>query len=155
MGEAEVYLTRDGAAKLQAELDLLRGEKREQLAARLRHAVSMGDLSENADYKMAKEDQAFLEGRIQEIEALFRRATIIDRQDGSEVVRVGSTVVVALDGDEQETYTLVGPMEADPRQGKISYQSPFGVALINRRIGQTAVAATPGGKIELKILEIR
>ena len=149
----QTYLTPEGAAKLQAELKELTGPRREEIAQRLRSAIQMGDLSENADYHKAKEDQAFLEGRIQEIEAVLRNAVIIEKKQ-SDVVMVGSTVTVQEDNLSPETYYLVGAKEADPRNGKISNESPIGKALMEHRAGDEVEAETPGGKIRFKILKI-
>src|SRR5512144_517121 len=129
MTQRQSYLTPEGEKKLQAELAELTGPRREELARRLRSAIQMGDLSENADYHKAKEDQAFLEGRIQEIEAALRNAVIIEKTR-SDVVLVGSTVTVQEAGFEPETYFMVGAKEADPRNGKISNESPIGKALL-------------------------
>jgi transcription elongation factor GreA len=155
MQKRPLYLTPDGAAKLRADLEDLRGPKRQELAKRLRHAVQQGDLSENADYISAKEDQAFLEGRILELETILREASIVDTPTTSDMVDLGTTVIVAEAGQEPETYQLVGLKEADPRQGKISHESPLGRALMGKRVGDTAEAVTPGGTIRLRILEIR
>jgi transcription elongation factor GreA len=155
MSEHDMYLTPEGAAKIRTELEEMRGPRREALAARLHYAVKQGDLAENADYIAAKEEQAFLEGRIQELETILREAKIVEESGPSDVVRIGSTVVVSLDGEKTESFTLVGLKEANPRQGKISHESPIGRALIGRRVGETTAASTPGGKIELTILEIR
>lgn len=155
MGEEPIYLTADGAAGLKEELEQLRGPKRADIAKRLRRAVRQGDLSENADYIMAKEDQAFLEGRIQELEILLREATIVDPTPASGRVEIGSTVVVVEDAREPETFTLVGPKEAKPSEGRISHESPIGQALLGLRPGDTAEAITPGGTVRLKIVEIR
>ena len=148
-------LTPEGASRLKAELQELRGPRREDLAKRLRHAIQQGDLSENADYTAAKEDQAFLEGRILELETLLREAQIAESPSGVDQVAVGSTVVVSLDGGETTTYQLVGMKEASPRQGKISHESPIGQALLGKRVGESAVAQTPGGPLHLTGLEIR
>ena len=147
------YLTPEGAAKLKAELTELTGPRREELSQRLRSAIQMGDLSENADYHKAKEDQAFLEGRIQEIEAALRNAVIIEKTR-SDVVLVGSTVTVQEAGFEPETYFMVGAKEADPRNGKISNESPIGKALLEHRVGDVVEAETPGGKLKFRILKI-
>lgn len=147
------YLTSEGEKKLQAELAELTGPRREELAQRLRSAIQMGDLSENADYHKAKEDQAFLEGRIQEIEAVLRSAVIIEKTQ-SDVVSVGSTVTVQEEDNDPETYYLVGAKEADPRNGRISNESPIGSALIDHKVGEVVEAETPGGKIKFKILKI-
>jgi transcription elongation factor GreA len=150
-----VYLTAEGAAKLQAELEDLKGPQRDSISKRLRDAIQMGDLSENADYQKAKEDQGFLEGRIQELEFMFRNAVIVEKTDGPKnVVAVGVSVTVKEDGFDQETYSMVGAKEADPRQGKISNESPIGLALMDHKVGDVVEAETPGGKIRLKILKI-
>jgi transcription elongation factor GreA len=148
------YLTPEGEAKLQAELQDLKGPKREELSQRLRSAIQMGDLSENADYHKAKEDQGFLEGRIQELEAILRNATIIEQTQSSGVIFIGSHVTIQEGDFDPETYHLVGPTEADPRRGRISYESPIGRALMDKRVGDIAEADTPGGKIQFKILKI-
>jgi transcription elongation factor GreA len=149
----QTYLTPEGEAKLVAELAELTGPRREELAQRLRSAIQMGDLSENADYHKAKEDQAFLEGRIQEIEAALRTAVIIENKH-SDFVTVGSHVTVQEEGSDPETYYLVGAKEADPRNGRISNESPIGTALMNHKAGEVVEAATPGGKIKFKILKV-
>jgi transcription elongation factor GreA len=155
MAEQEWFLTPEGAAKLRAELDELRGPRREAMARRLRHAVQQGDLAENADYIAAKEEQGFLEGRILELETVLREAIVVSQDRPGDEVAIGSTVVVAFDGGATETYTVVGIKEANPRQGKISHESPIGLALMGKRVGDTAVARTPAGDMELRILEIR
>lgn len=150
-----IYLTAEGAAKLKAELEDLRGPQREALAKRLRAAIQQGDLSENADYHKAKEDQAFLEGRIQELEYLLRNAIIVEADAGpKETVAVGTRVTVQEEDFEPEVFHIVGAKEADPRAGKISNESPFGLALMGRKAGETVEAETPGGKVRLKILKI-
>jgi transcription elongation factor GreA len=149
------YLTAEGAAKLEAELKDLKGPQREALSKRLRNAIQMGDLSENADYHKAKEDQGFLEGRIQELEDTFRNAIIVEKTGGPKsVVAVGVHVTVQEEGSEPNTYHLVGAKEADPRGGKISHESPIGLALMDHHVGETIMVETPGGKIKLKILKI-
>lgn len=149
----QTYLTPEGEAKLKAELKELTGPRRIELAERLRSAIQMGDLSENADYHKAKEDQAFLEGRIQEIEAILRTAVIIEKSSG-DAINLGSKVTVQEEGFEPETYFMVGAKEADPRQGKISNESPIGSALMNHRVGDVVTAETPGGKLKFKILKV-
>ena len=153
--ENDIYLTAEGASKLKAELEELKGPAREALAKRLRAAIQMGDLSENADYHKAKEDQGFLEGRIQELEYTLRNAIIVEEGSvAKDVVSVGTRVTVQEEDFPAETYHLVGAKEADPRNGKISYESPIGRALLDHRAGEVVEAETPGGKIELKILKI-
>jgi transcription elongation factor GreA len=155
MENKEIYLTPEGAQKLRSELDDLIKNKRTELALRLRHAVEMGDLSENADYIKAKEDQAFLEGRIQEIEFILREAIIVEKDEQNDVVKIGNTVLISQNGAETETFLIVGVKEANPREGKISHESPIGKALLGKRKGDTSFVQTPGGKIELRILEIK
>lgn len=147
------YLTPEGEAKLRVELKELTGPRREELSKRLRSAIQMGDLSENADYHKAKEDQAFLEGRIQELEAILRTATIVEKKQ-SDMVEVGARVTIQEEDYDPETFYLVGATEADPRNGKISNESPFGKALLNHKVGDVVEAETPGGKVKLKILKI-
>ena len=154
MTQQQSYLTPEGEAKLRAELAELTGPRREELSQRLRSAIQMGDLSENADYHKAKEDQAFLEGRIQEIEAILRSAVIIEKTTNRDVVSIGSHVTIQEEGFPPETYHLVGPTEADPRNGRISHESPIGRALLDKKVGDVAEAEAPGGKIKFKILKI-
>lgn len=149
----QMYLTPEGEAKLKAELAELTGARREELAQRLRSAIQMGDLSENADYHKAKEDQAFLEGRIQEIEATLRMATIVEKKQ-SDVVMVGSRVTVQEEGFDPETFSVVGAKEADPRNNKISNESPIGSALMNHKAGDMVEAQTPGGSVKFKIVKV-
>jgi transcription elongation factor GreA len=148
------YLTAEGAARLRDELKELTGPKREELAVRLRTAIQMGDLSENADYIKAKEDQGFLEGRIQELEYLLGNAVIIEKSDNKDVVSVGSHVTIQEEDFPEETYHLVGSTETDPSKGMISHESPIGKALMDHKVGDTVDAETPGGVIKFKILKI-
>jgi transcription elongation factor GreA len=154
MTKREYILTAEGAARLREELVVLKGPRRTELAGRLRNAVQMGDLSENADYVAAKEEQAFLEGRILELETILREAVIAEGTS-ADVAAVGSTVIVSESGGPAETFLLVGVKEADPRRGKISHESPIGQALIGHRAGDMVQAETPGGTLTFKILEIR
>ena len=127
-------LTTEGAARIRAELNQLKGPQREALAKRLRDAISQGDLSENADYHKAKEDQAFLEGKIQELEYVIDNATIVDanvRNQG--VVDIGSQVTIQEEGYTPETYLIVVAKEADSKNKKISYESPIGKALMDKK----------------------
>jgi transcription elongation factor GreA len=154
MPKREYILTSEGAARLREELSVLKGPRRTELAGRLRSAVQMGDLSENADYIKAKEDQGFLEGRILELETILREAVIAE-EAATDVAAVGSTVVVSESGGPAETFMLVGVKEADPRRGKISHESPIGQALLGHHAGDTVQAETPGGMLSFRILEIR
>jgi transcription elongation factor GreA len=149
------YLTVEGAEKIKAELAELKGPHRTELAQRLRSAIQMGDLSENADYHKAKEDQGFLEGRIKELEYVLHNAVIVDISDVSrDSVQVGTRITIQEEGEEPETYLMVGANEADPRNGRISNESPIGQALFGKKVGETAIAHTPGGQIHFKILKI-
>jgi transcription elongation factor GreA len=150
-----IYLTAEGAARLEAELQDLKGPQRQVISKRLRDAIQMGDLSENADYHKAKEDQGFLEGRIQELEFMFRNAIIVEQSSApKDLVSVGVHVTVQEDGYDPETYHMVGAKEAAPRAGKISHESPIGLALMDHHVGDVVEVTTPGGRIKLKILKI-
>jgi transcription elongation factor GreA len=151
----QTYLTAEGAARLKAELEELKGPARNALAQRLRSAIQMGDLSENADYHKAKEDQGFLEGRIQELEYLIRNAVIIDELPvRNDEISVGSHVTIQEGDYPAETYHVVGSKEAEPRKGRISNESPIGRVLIGAKVGDTVSAETPNGTVKFKILKI-
>ncbi len=156
MTDEQQFLTAEGAAELREELDDLINVKRPQLAERLRDAISQGDLSENADYSDAKEQQAFLEGRIQYLENLLRSAVIINGNDAGAPleVQVGTEVTIQAEGEPEETYRIVGAAEADPRNGKISNESPIGSALLGHRKGDLVRVQTPGGEWTVKIRRI-
>ncbi len=152
----KTYLTAQGAARLREELAELTGPRRKDLARRLRIAIEQGDLSENADYTAAKEEQGFLEGRILELEATLKDAIIVEETDKAwETVDVGAHVTIQEDGEPPETYQLVGVSEVDPQNGRISHESPIGKALMGARVGDKVAVETPAGAIHLKILEIR
>jgi len=153
------YLTIEGKKKLEEELAHLTTAGRQELAERLTFAIKQGDLSENADYHKAKEDQAFLEGRIKMIEATLRNLVIVEEARAetasSDAVHIGCRVTVTEDGSSApETYLVVGPAEADPRQGKISHESPLGKALIGKRVGEKVKIQAPAGEISFEIREI-
>jgi transcription elongation factor GreA len=150
-----VYLTPEGATDLQRELDTLMNERRPDLARKLAEAVAQGDLKENADYHDAKEQQAFVEGRINYLQNILRSAVIITSTGSTEMVNVGSTVTIVEDGaDDEETYVIVGAAEANPGEGKISNESPIGSALIGRNKGEKVRVRTPNGEIIFKIKKI-
>jgi len=155
MENKEIYLTSEGAQNIQEELKELIGPRRVDIAKRLRNAISMGDLKENAEYITTKEDQAFLEGKIAEFQQILKIAIIVEGNGGNEQVSIGSTVVVVIDGEAPQTYKLVGIKEADPRNGKISNESPIGSSLLGKRVGDTTTAETPGGDLIMEIQEIR
>ncbi len=149
------YLTAEGAERLKVELARLKGPVREEIAGRLHAAIQQGDLSENADYISTKEEQGFIEGRIQELEYVLRNAIIVEEHNGKrDQVEVGASVTIQEEDYPPETYHLVGAKEADPRNGKISNKSPIGRALMGLKEGQVAVAETPNGQVRLKILKI-
>jgi transcription elongation factor GreA len=151
-----VHLTAEGVKQLRQELDHLVNVKRPALAKRLRHAIQQGDLSENADYIAAKEEQGFLEGRIQQIEAMLLRAKIIEENGPTDKVSLGNRVTVVEDGTEyEEIFQLVGPAEARPTKGKISYESPLGQALMGHKVGDKVTAEAPGGEIVFEIVAIK
>jgi transcription elongation factor GreA len=153
------YLTQEGYDKIAKELEELKTVRRPALAQKLKEAVAEGDLRENADYHDAKEQQGFLEGRIQQLEHLIRTAQIISSDDAanSQEVRVGSVVTIIEEGGsgEEETYTIVGAAEANPRMGKISQQSPIGAALLGRRKNEKVRVQTPDGITVFKIKKIK
>ena len=146
------YLTPEGLQKLKDELEHLVTERRQEIIERIQEAVAHGDLSENADYAQAKEEQAFVEGRIAEIEEIVRNAEII-KHTSSDVVNIGSTVKVTIDSKEY-TYTVVGSNEANPREGKISNESLVGRALMGRQMGEKVEVETPSGTKIYEVLEV-
>jgi transcription elongation factor GreA len=152
----KVYLTPEGVEKLRQELDHLINVKRPALAERLQHAIQQGDLSENADYQTGKEEQAFLEGRIQQLETMLLDAVIIETDQGpQDEVGLGSQVTVIEEGqDEPEVFTIVGMVESDPRNGRISNESPMGLALMGQRVGERVTVQAPRGEIVFKITAI-
>lgn len=152
----DVHLTPEGAENLRHELDELVNVRRPELAVRLREAVADGDLKENANYHDAKEQQSMVEGRIQYLQDILRRATIVVNDGPSDIIRIGSTVVIQETGsDDEETYTLVGAAEANPREGKLSERSPIGAALMGRKRGEKIKVNAPGGEISFKIKKVQ
>jgi transcription elongation factor GreA len=151
----DVILTPEGLANLKSELDLLSTTRRREVAARIKEAREFGDISENAEYDDAKNEQAMLEARIASLEEKLRSATVIDNSDlGTDVVRVGSVVHVK-EGDEKSTkYTIVGSAEANPAEMKLSNESPVGRALLGRKRGEEVTFTTPKGERKLKITKI-
>jgi transcription elongation factor GreA len=149
MENDKVFLTREGVEKLREELDHLIKVRRPALADRLNHAIQQGDLSENADYQTAKEEQGFLEGRIQELESMLLDAVIIDDGQGpKDQVGLGSRVTVVEEGeDEPETFVVVGAVESDPASGRISNESPMGQALMERKVGDRVTVEAPAGEM--------
>jgi len=150
------FLTKEGFQKLQDELEYLRTAKRQEVANRLHEAMEGGELIENAEYEAAKNEQAFVEGRIQELDVLLASAKIIEEngKKKGDGVQLGSKVTIKEGNFEAETFTVVGMAEANPREGKISNESPIGKAILGRKVGETVKVETPGGTYNVKILKI-
>jgi transcription elongation factor GreA len=150
------FLTKEGYQKLADELEYLRTEKRAEVANRLHEAMEGGELIENAEYEAAKNEQAFVEGRIQELEMILASARIIEDKDkaAAGIVQVGSTVTISEEGGDPEKYTIVGAAEANPREGKISNESPIGRAILNRHSGEEVNVEAPGGTFKVKIIKV-
>lgn len=148
------FLTREGYQKLQEELEYLRTVKRKEVAERLHEALEGGELIENAEYEAAKNEQAFVEGRIQELEVLLASARIIEEGGDKNTVQLGSRVTIQEEGFEPETYIIVGAAEANPREGRISNESPIGKAILNHRVGDVVTVDAPAGTYKVKILKI-
>jgi transcription elongation factor GreA len=146
-------LTQEGLLKLNEELKVLVTEKRKDVIERIREAAAHGDLSENADYAQAREEQSFIEGRIQEIEDMIKNAEIITHAANTNAVTVGSTIVVKVNNEER-TYSIVGSNEANPTAGKISNESNVGRALLGKKVGEKAIVTTPVGDKEYEIISI-
>jgi len=156
MAEKEIAVTAEGLRKLEAELDELKTVHRKEVNDRIRQAKEFGDISENAEYEDAKQEQAFIEGRIMKLEAMIRNAKLIDEAAGSDEVHLGSIVKVKnLTRGTEHEYTIVGSAESDPLNSKISNDSPIGAALLGGKPGGTVTAQAPSGEVELKILAIR
>lgn len=147
------YITEAALKELRQELEMLRTKKRQEIAERLKDAKSMGDLSENAEYQEAKEAQAFVEGRIAELDNIIRRAVVIKKRSASREVTVGSTVEVK-NGMRHRKFTIVGPEEANPAAGLISNESPLGTAFLGKRVGEAVEVETPSGHHRYKIIAI-
>ncbi len=149
------FLTREGFEKLQVELDLLRTARRQQIADRLHEAMEGGELIDNAEYEAAKNEQAFVEGRIKELEILLATAKVADEKAVVEMVEVGTTVTIQEEGSaEVETYDIVGAAEANPANNKISNESPLGKALLNKKAGEKAQVDAPAGPFFVTIIKV-
>lgn len=154
MPREKVYLTEEGLTKLKAELDHLYTVRRQEVAERIQRAKELTDTVDNAEYEDAKNEQAFVEGRIRTLERMVKNAAVISAETSSEQVRLGSTVTVQTQDGEQEHYTIVGSAEADPSEGKISNESPVGKVLLGRRVGEEVEVRAPAGMLKLKIVTI-
>ncbi|MDN4526293.1 transcription elongation factor GreA [Fictibacillus fluitans] len=155
--EKKHYMTLEGKQKLENELEQLKTEKRKEVVERIKIARSFGDLSENSEYDAAKDEQAFVEARIVQLEKMIRDAVIIEENKAAgDVVSIGKSVRFQElpDGDE-ETYMIVGSAEADPFEGKISNDSPMAKSLLGKKVGEKVSVQTPGGEISVKIVEIK
>ena len=151
--EKPQYVSAEGLKKLQAELEELRTTKRQEVADRIHAAMEFGDYSENSELEQAKNDQAFLEGRIMTLEQTIKNAVVIDEKSRHDTVEIGSHVTIEADG-RKEKYVIVGSAEAAPAEGKISNESPVGRALMGHRAGETVKMSVPAGSIEMKIVSI-
>lgn len=154
---ATSYLTSEGYEKLQDELDFLRTTKREQIADRLHEAIEGGELLDNAELEAAKNEQAFVEGRIKELEILLATARVVDEKNiDKETIQIGNEVVIQEDGSpDKEEYTIVGAAEADPSEGKISNESPLGKALMGKRAGDKVQVDAPAGAYLVKVIKVQ
>jgi transcription elongation factor GreA len=156
MSKNEVYITAEGLKKLEEELEHLRGVRRQEVALRLREAIQGGDeLIDNAEYEAAKNEQAFVEGRIIELERMLGKAQIIEHNKKSDTVEIGATVTIKEGKKKAETFTIVGAAEADPKDGLISNESPLGSALLNKQIGDAVEVEAPDGVIRFKVVKIK
>ena len=151
--EKPVYVSADGLKKIQSELDDLKAAGRQRVAQRIHAAMEFGDFTENSELEQAKNDQAFLEGRIMTLEQTIKNAQLIDDKAKHDLVEVGSHVTIESDGGK-EKYVIVGSAEASPGEGKISNESPVGRALMGHKAGETVRMSVPAGTIEMKILTV-
>jgi len=147
------YVSAEGLKKLQAELEELRTTKRAEVAERIHAAMEFGDFTENSELEQAKNDQAFLEGRIMTLEQMVKKAQVIDEKSHHDKVEIGSHVMVEADGSKEQ-YVIVGSAEASPGEGRISDESPVGRALMGHRAGETVRLVVPAGAVEMKILAV-
>lgn len=154
MAIKKVLLTQEGLKKLRDELKVLKEERRKEIIERIQEAISHGDLSENADYAQAKEEQAFIEGRIMELEEMVKNAEIIKSNGDNNIVSIGCTVTLKTNGD-QVKYTIVGSNEANPAAGRISNESLVGKALIGVKLGSKVMVETPAGQTEYEVVSIK
>lgn len=152
MSEQPIYLTKEGLENLKAELEELIDVKRPEIALKIKEGRELGDLSENAVYESAKEEQAFIEGRIAELQEIIKNA-VVSKNTEKDKVYVGAKVTVHIEGSE-ETFHIVGGPEADPLNGKISHESPIGQALLDKKVGDHIDVEAPVGKLTYTILKV-
>ena len=151
----EVFLTAKGFTDIESELDELKRVERPEIIKAIKEARALGDLSENADYHAAREEQAIIEGRIQELEYMVEHASIIS-EESSDTVKIGSSVVIRYDDeDDLEEYKIVGSTEADPFENKISNESPIAKALLGKKKGSKVTVESPNGEYEIELVEIK
>lgn len=156
MNDKEVILTVEGLKKLETELELAKTVKRREVAARIKQAIEFGDISENSEYEDAKNEQAFIEGRIITLEKMLRNAKVIDAEHATDVVSIGSTVLLKdVEFDEEIEYTIVGSAEADPDENRISNESPVGRKILGQKKGEVVAVEVPAGVLKYKIMDIR
>jgi transcription elongation factor GreA len=155
MANQATYLTADGLKKLEGELQHLRTVRRKDVAQRLHEAMEGGELIDNAEYEAAKNEQAFIEGRIIELDHILASVKLIQPSLAGDVVTIGSTVVVKQDGGKRETFTIVGAAEANPKEGLISNESPLGQALLNNKVGDEVEVEAPAGVLHFSIVKIK
>lgn len=153
MAEEKVYLTQEGLEKLKEEYDQLVNVRRKEVAEKLQKARELGDISENAAYDAARDEQAFVEGRISELDSTLKRVEVVEESKAGKIA-VGSTVRVHLDGEEQE-FRIVSAVEADPGSGKISHESPLGQSLLGKKVGEKIQVEAPAGQLIYHVLEIK
>ena len=153
MKNKEIYLTSDGFLKLEEELDELKKVKRPEVINAIKEARAQGDLSENAEYSAARDNQAKLEARIKEIEYTLEHATIIENNNDGKI-KVGSKVTIKYDDGDEEEYTIVGTNEADPFENKISNESPIAVAILDKKIGDKVSVDSPNGNFDIEIIKV-
>jgi transcription elongation factor GreA len=148
------YITPRGLAKIEAELNRLKNDKRPEIVEELHDAMVGGDVIDNTEYLLVQDELALVDGRIMDLENILRRAEVIQPGEVDGIIHLGSTVVIQEDGSDLETYTIVGPAEADPCQGCISNRSPLGRALLNHTIGEEVDIETPDGRITFRIIAV-
>lgn len=153
--QKQTYITEEGLAKLKEELDYLKNTKRKEIAERIRDAKELGDLSENAEYAEAKDEQSFVENRVLELESIIRNVNLIKKsKKGANTVEMGATIEVEGPGGKSAEYTIVGSNEANPAEGKISNESPIGQAFLGKKLNEEAEVEAPSGTLKFKILKI-
>src|SRR5207245_349804 len=150
----DVHITPEGLEAVRKELDVLTTERRPSIVAKIKAARELGDLSENFEYHAAKNEQGMMEARVKELEAIVKNHVLIEARPANGVVGMGSTVRFSEDGGDEETYRIVGPAEADPKAGRVSYESALGKALIGHRVGDEVEIRTPGGAYTVRITGI-